>query len=83
MTGSLTITNAPEIRSLLSDSSWNTNHFQFIVNGPRGQSYVTERSPDLANWSPLSTNLATSSRFTLTDTNASNPFGFYRVLLGP
>src|SRR5215831_15512362 len=42
MTGSLTITNAPVTPPLLSDSSWNTNHFQFTVNGPRGQSYVTE-----------------------------------------
>ena len=83
MVGSLTITNAPATPPLLSDSSWNTNHFQFIVNGPRGQSYVTETSPDLANWSPLSTNLATSSRFTITDTNASNPLGFYRVRHGP
>jgi plastocyanin len=83
MTGSLTITNAPENHPLLTDSSWNTNHFQFIVNGPRGQTYVIEASPDLANWSAVGTNLATSSRFTIIETNASNPFGFYRVRLGP
>lgn len=82
MTGSLTITNAPENTPLLTDPSWNTNHFQFTVNGPRGQSYVTETSSDFANWSSLSTNLATSNHLTIIDTNASNPFGFYRVRLG-
>lgn len=83
MLGSLTITNAPGSPALLSDPSWHTNHFQFTVNGPRGQSYVTETSPDLANWSALSTNLAASTSFIITDTNAANPFGFYRVRLGP
>jgi len=83
MTGSLTITNAHESPPLLTDPSWNANHFHFTVSGPRGQSYVTETSPDLANWLPLSTNLATSSPFTITDTTPSNHFGFYRVRLGP
>lgn len=83
MIGSLTITNAPVNPPLLSAPSWNTNHFQFTLTGPRGQSYVTQVSPDLANWLPLSTNLATSNRFTIIDTNASNPHGFYRVRLGP
>lgn len=83
MTGSLTITNAPAVRPVLSRPSWNTNQFQFTLNGMIGQSYVIETSSDLANWSAVLTNLATSSRLTITDTNAENPFGFFRARLGP
>jgi len=83
MTGSLTITNAPATPPpLLTNFTWNSNQFQFTLSGPIGQSYVTETSTDLASWSGVSTNLAASTHITITDTNAMNPFAFYRVRLG-
>jgi plastocyanin len=82
MKGSLMITNSGVQLPVLSDPSWKTNQFQFILNGTAGQSYITETSSNLANWFAISTNLAGASRFTITDPTASNHSGFYRVRQG-
>ena len=59
--------------------------FQFNYSAGTGLSYVVSRSADLANWVPLSTNVAGSSSVFFQDNNATNAFGAYRVyqLLNP
>ena len=50
--------------------------FQFTVNGGTGVSYVVQASPDLTNWSAITTNIAP---FNFTDTTTGNaPVRMYR-----
>ena len=82
MVGSLTITNAsPQPSPVLKDAVHAAGQFQFEITGLIGQNYEIQSSPDLLAWTPISTNLATSASFNVTDPSATNtPAGFYRVL---
>jgi hypothetical protein len=54
--------------------------FQLGFYGLSGQTYVLSGSTNLQNWTPLTTNFATTNQFFLTDPNASNfPQRFYRA----
>jgi uncharacterized repeat protein (TIGR03806 family) len=59
-----------------------TNHaFAFEFAGAAGSNYVLEATTDFKTWAPLATNVASSSVFTLMDTNAASfPMRFYRVI---
>jgi uncharacterized repeat protein (TIGR03806 family) len=55
--------------------------FQLGVAGVVNNTYVLEASTNLINWTPLSTNTATTNIFNLTDpAAASYPFRFYKIL---
>jgi uncharacterized repeat protein (TIGR03806 family) len=58
--------------------------FQMSFIGPIGSNYVLQVSPDLMQWTSISTNTPTNSPFVLIDTNApSSTAQFYRVLQEP
>jgi hypothetical protein len=62
------------------------SQFQFNVTGTAGQNYTIQVSTNLhsTNWSTiLVTNSPSMNSFFVTDTNATNPARFYRVLVGP
>ena len=84
MTGSITVTNSAVtvMPPTLRNPVWNNGQFQFSLDGKSGSNYVTERSQDLKNWLPISTNTAPADQFTVTDPSASGATGFYRVRSG-
>jgi hypothetical protein len=58
--------------------------FTLPLSGLAGKSYVLQASTNLVNWVSIGTNVAGSSQFQMTDTNAPNvPYQFYRVLEQP
>lgn len=57
--------------------------FQFLLNGSAGQNYTIESSTTLTNWSTLYVTNAPASAFSITDSNATNKWKFYRVRVGP
>jgi len=57
--------------------------FQFSYSATVGLRYVIQRSPDLAQWTSLSTNTAEAGSIIFTDQIASRDLGFYRVGLLP
>ena len=84
MVGSLTITNAGTVPPpSLTNALLTGSGFQFAIDGLIGQTNVTETSSDLLSWSPVSTNLALSTAFNVTNLPAVNNNGFYRVRLAP
>jgi subtilisin family serine protease len=58
--------------------------FVLLLSGSPGRTYVVEASPNLAEWSPVSTNLTglTGALF-VTNNPATNAWQFYRALLKP
>ena len=84
MVGSLTITNAGTVPPpSLTNALLTGSGFQFAIDGLIGQTNVTETSSDLVSWSPVSTNMALSTAFNVTNLPAVNNNGFYRVRLVP
>lgn len=61
------------------------NHqFQLNFIGVPGSNYVLQATTNFVNWTPLSTNTATTSSFMLFDARATNfPYRFYRVVQQP
>jgi len=54
--------------------------FQLTIQGIAGQTYATEASTNLSNWSGISTNVAPADTFNVTDTTAPNVLQrFYRA----
>lgn len=54
--------------------------FQFAVNGIAGQTYATEASTNLINWSSITTNIAPADFFNVTDLTSTNILQrFYRA----
>ncbi|MEJ0088583.1 MAG: chitobiase/beta-hexosaminidase C-terminal domain-containing protein [Limisphaerales bacterium] len=64
-----------------TSAMFNTNSaFQLGFAGSSGGNYVLQASTNLTDWTPLSTNLATTNFFNLFDNDATNfPKRFYRV----
>jgi hypothetical protein len=56
-------------------------HLQFTYSAIIGRSYVVWRSTNLATWTALGTNTATSVSERFVDTNAAESLGFYRIQL--
>ena len=65
--------------SIAGGASFSGSSFQFSYSANSGLSYVVQRSADLSQWISLSTNVATGSSETFTDTQAVNNSFFYRV----
>lgn len=54
--------------------------FQFTLLGIAGQTYATETSTNLLNWSAIGTNVAPADSFSITDATSTNIlFRFYRA----
>jgi hypothetical protein len=67
-----------------TSAGFTNNLFQMGFAGTTGSNYVLQSSTNLLDWSPLSTNLATTNLFNLVDPRASNfPARFYRVIQLP
>jgi uncharacterized repeat protein (TIGR03806 family) len=61
---------------------FNTNRqFQMSFLGAPGSNYVLQATTNFINWTPISTNTATTNSFILFDTRSTNfQYRFYRVL---
>jgi hypothetical protein len=57
--------------------------FQFNYSANPGLNYVVLRSGALPSFSPINTNMATSSTVNFLDNSATGPLNFYRVRLVP
>ena len=67
-----------------SDGAFVDGQFALPVLGVAETSYVLQASTDLIHWAPISTNMASTNSFTLTDTNAASfPWRFYRIVQLP
>jgi len=73
----LPITNAP---LTIVSGQMLTNGFELQLSGPILSSYVILASPDLENWTAISTNAAPTGSVVFTDTDATNSaVRFYRA----
>lgn len=77
--------NPPAIPPTFSHSSKIGSQFQFSVAGSTGVNYTIQTSTNLfsTNWASLLITNPTVNPFLFSDTNATNPSRFYRILLGP
>ena len=58
-----------------------TNGCNLQLSGPAPATYVIFASPDLQNWTPVSTNAITTGKLSFTDTAATNyPNCFYKAV---
>jgi hypothetical protein len=71
---------------VLTAPVWQTNRFSLRLTGAASQNYTVQMSTNLSstNWISLFvTNNPATNSFILTDPNATNKQGFYRILIGP
>jgi plastocyanin len=69
-----------ETNAVLSNPLFTSGQFQLTVNGIAGQTYATESSSNLVNWSSISTNVAPSDSFNVVDPSVTGaPIRFYRT----
>ena len=68
---------------LSSPQRLSASTFQFSYSANPGLTYVVQRGTSLTELPPISTNTATSSTVTFTDTAATGPLNFYGVHLVP
>ena len=71
---------------ILGSPGWRTNRFFMLLNAASNQNYTLQMSTNLVstNWTTiLVTNNATTNSYMVTDPNATNKQGYYRVFIGP
>jgi hypothetical protein len=69
------------LRLALSGPALTNGQFHLFLNGLAGASYITQASPDLAAWTPMSTNTLSTNRVGIIDANAGTyPKRFYRAV---
>ena len=64
---------------LISPLRQTGGQFQFTILTITGQTYTTEVSTNLINWTPIATNVAPSNSFKVTDSLTNLPQRFYRT----
>jgi hypothetical protein len=68
----------------LTAASIANGQFGFWINGNAGPDYIVQESTNLASWTSISASNPPVLPYFWVDTNSiSNPYLFYRVLLGP
>ncbi len=68
----------------LTSASISNGQFGFWINGSAGPDYMVQASTNLGSWFLVGTNYSPQLPFFWFDTNSySQPFVFYRVVLGP
>lgn len=79
--GSITVTPGvpPKLEALMLTLNGDVS---FMLTGVPGQSYVLQRSSDLVNWSPFSTNVVPTGSLQVQDLRPSVPYRFYRAAEG-
>jgi hypothetical protein len=83
-TQSFTTTVLQPARPAINAASVINGHFGFWINGDSGPDYIVQESSNLTSLVPISVSNSPVLPYFWTDTNAvSNPYLFYRVLLGP
>jgi plastocyanin len=58
--------------AILSNPIFTSGQFQVTINGITGQTYATETSSNLIDWSAISTNVAPGNSFNVVDPSATN-----------
>ncbi len=83
-TGTVSVVNVSLPPPVLTDPArLPDGRFRFTLQGVAGQSYTTEVSSNLTNWSPLLTNLAPANTFNVTDSTAPGVLlRYYRTRQG-
>jgi hypothetical protein len=77
------VINPPAAATLLAISQ-TPSQFVFQIQGQAGVSYVVQSSPDLINWTDISTNMLVSSTLNVTNSVApSQPQEFWQVVWQP
>jgi len=66
--------------AMLSSATLAANQFSFGYTASRGLVYVVQVSPNLADWGPITTNVAASNAVLFTDQFIPNGSRFYRVM---
>jgi Glycosyl hydrolase catalytic core/F5/8 type C domain/Carbohydrate binding module (family 6) len=83
-TQSFTVTVTQPAIPILNSASITNGQFGFWINGDAGPDYTIQVSTNLTSWTPVITNSSPTLPYFWADTNfLSNPFLFYRVILGP
>jgi hypothetical protein len=68
-----------ETNAILSNAGFGSGQFHITINGIAGQTYETDTSSNLVNWVPLSTNVAPSDVFIITDPAPTGGQQYYRT----
>jgi hypothetical protein len=83
-TNNFTVTVIQPAFPILNAAAVSNGQFEFWINGDGGPDYTIQSSTNLTSWASLWTNNSPAMPYPWVDTNAmSDPFSFYRVLLGP
>lgn len=79
--GSITVTpgEPPKLEALMLTLNGDVS---FMLTGVPGQSYILQRSSDLVNWSPFSTNVVLTGSLQVQDLRPNVPYRFYRAAEG-
>jgi Glycosyl hydrolase catalytic core/Carbohydrate binding module (family 6) len=69
---------------ILNASAISNGQFEFWINGDAGPDYTIQSSTNLTSWVSIWTSNSPAMPYRWADTNlTSDPFFFYRILLGP
>jgi hypothetical protein len=67
-----------------SSGSFTNQQFVLSLSGLAGKTYVLQATTNLVDWTSISTNVAGSDLFNLTDSDAAGmPYRFYRAVEQP
>ena len=79
------VASLPQTPPTLGGSRLQGQQYQFLLNGSAGQNYTIQFSTNLSapNWNTLYITNNATSPITVIDSNATNRYRFYRVLVGP
>lgn len=79
--GSITVSpgEPPKLEALMLALNGDVS---FMLTGVPGQSYILQRSSDLVNWSPFSTNVVLTGSLQVQDLRPNVPYRFYRAAEG-